>query len=203
MVKQVLSAAQLTLVLDQGHDYTHHFVGIVTVVFHAVLHQLLLVQVSRSTIRAHKCRSVWNIAASKEEAVSFSKQTNTPPPSVWSESEGTSPFVYHHSKLHDTTQSETYFQIMICCYFKQQQISMCTQTCAHTQVHNSLLSSPKSHKSSLKSGTSEELMIKLVTDPLDFIFDMLNMTGSAVSSYITNAGTQHRFSEKHQHISNY
>lgn len=41
---------------------THHFVGVVAVVVHAVFDQFLLVQVPGSTERTHEGRAVWNIA---------------------------------------------------------------------------------------------------------------------------------------------
>lgn len=41
---------------------THHFVRVIPMVLHAVLYQLLLVQIPDSTEWAHKCRAVWNIA---------------------------------------------------------------------------------------------------------------------------------------------
>lgn len=41
---------------------THHFVGVIPMVLHAVLYQLLLIQVPDSTEWTHKCRAVWNIA---------------------------------------------------------------------------------------------------------------------------------------------
>lgn len=41
---------------------THHFVGVISMVFHAVLYQFLLIQVSDSTEWTHKCRAIWNIA---------------------------------------------------------------------------------------------------------------------------------------------
>lgn len=44
---------------------SHHFVWVITMVFHTVLHQFLLVQVSGPTERTHKCWPVWNIAAYK------------------------------------------------------------------------------------------------------------------------------------------
>lgn len=42
---------------------SYHFIGVITMVVHTVFHQFLLVKVSGPTERAHKCRSVWNIAA--------------------------------------------------------------------------------------------------------------------------------------------
>lgn len=47
---------------------THHFVGVIPVVFHAVLHQLLLVQVPGPAVRTHERGAVGNVAAeSKDE----------------------------------------------------------------------------------------------------------------------------------------
>lgn len=41
---------------------THHTVGITAVTFHAVLHQLLLIQIAGSTVGASKGRPVGDIA---------------------------------------------------------------------------------------------------------------------------------------------
>lgn len=42
---------------------SHHFIRVITVVVHTVLDQFLLVQVSGTTERTHKCRPVGDIAA--------------------------------------------------------------------------------------------------------------------------------------------
>lgn len=53
---------------------THHFVGVIPVVFHAVLHQLLLVQVPRAAVRTHERGAVGNAAEeSKDELRSEGK----------------------------------------------------------------------------------------------------------------------------------
>lgn len=41
---------------------THHFVGVISMVLHAVLYQFLLIQIPDSTEWTHKCRAVGNIA---------------------------------------------------------------------------------------------------------------------------------------------
>lgn len=46
---------------------THHFVGVIAVVLHAVLHQLLLVQVPGTAVRAHECRAIGNVAKENKD----------------------------------------------------------------------------------------------------------------------------------------
>lgn len=52
---------------SQCPSITHHFVGVVAVVLHAVLHQLLLVQVPGPAVRAHERRAIGNIAKESKD----------------------------------------------------------------------------------------------------------------------------------------
>lgn len=66
--------------LSQHPGVAHHFVGVIAVVLHAVLHQLLLVQVPGPTVRAHKRRAIWNIAKeNKDELRSPREGTKSTP----------------------------------------------------------------------------------------------------------------------------
>lgn len=78
--KPVYGRAQFPASFPFRSMATHHFVGVIAVVFHAVFHQLLLVQVPRSTVGTHKCGPVWDIAGKDSRNLEGSPRRTAP---VW------------------------------------------------------------------------------------------------------------------------
>lgn len=64
--------------LDWTATASHHFIRVIAMVVHAVLHQFLLVQVSGTTERTHECWPVRDIAAATKNTFTHYHQSLTP-----------------------------------------------------------------------------------------------------------------------------